>query len=83
MLMQVSIFVIDERLALCPFVIIEELVLYTDVWDWSMLVRANFVITTSVVVRRDLLFAVGPFNNKTLGAMCVCSCVCICICVCV
>jgi len=38
-----------------------------DVWDWSMLVRANFVITTSVVVRRDLLFAVGPFNNKTLG----------------
>ena len=38
-----------------------------DIWDWSVLVRANFVITTSVVIRRDLLFAAGPFNNKTLG----------------
>jgi len=38
-----------------------------DVWDWSVLIRANFVITTSVVIRRDLLLAAGPFNNKTLG----------------
>ena len=39
----------------------------SDMWDWTILVRANFVITTSVVIKRDLLFAVGPFNNKTLG----------------
>lgn len=38
-----------------------------DLWDWSVLVRANFVITTSVLMRRDLLLTAGPFNNKTLG----------------
>eukprot|EP00960_Hanusia_phi_P059262 764115-Hanusia_phi.AAC.3 len=38
-----------------------------DVWDWYLLVRANFVITTSFMAKRDLLFAAGPFNNKTLG----------------
>uniref|UniRef100_A0A7S4PPM5 Glycosyltransferase 2-like domain-containing protein n=1 Tax=Guillardia theta TaxID=55529 RepID=A0A7S4PPM5_GUITH len=38
-----------------------------DVWDWYLLVRANFVITTSFLAKRDLLFAAGPFNNKTLG----------------
>jgi cellulose synthase/poly-beta-1,6-N-acetylglucosamine synthase-like glycosyltransferase len=38
-----------------------------DELDWNVLIRANFVITSSVLVRRDTLFAAGPFNNATLG----------------
>lgn len=38
-----------------------------DVWDVSVMMRANFAITTSVVVRREVLMRAGPFNDRTLG----------------
>ena len=36
------------------------ILVFPDMWDWTVLVRANFVITTSVLITRDLLFAGGP-----------------------
>jgi len=43
---------------------------YVVVYVYTYL-RGNFVITTCVVVKCDLLFDENLFNNKTLGA-CVC-----------
>ena len=38
-----------------------------DVWDAGVILRANFAIMSSVVVRRDALISAGPFNDQSFG----------------
>mmetsp|Transcript_29497 Transcript_29497/g.74122 ORF Transcript_29497/g.74122 Transcript_29497/m.74122 type:complete len:392 (-) Transcript_29497:85-1260(-) len=45
----------------------QELECLPSVWGREVVLRANFVITSSVLVAREALLRAGPFNAKTLG----------------